>query len=213
MLITRHISRHSQLGTSLVELMISMAIGFSALSAMASLVGHGVGLNSQLLAKSRLDEEINGIVELLVNDIKRAGYDAATFDIVSDPNLKQSAFTNSLFVTHYPSEAANSCIEFAYDRNHNGILDTANTNENYGYRLKDDAIEIRLDGLTCGVNGWHDLSDPQLVKVTTLEFVVHSQASAQVMAKRIELTIEAELRSYPFISKRIHTTFLIHNYG
>ncbi|KXI27188.1 prepilin peptidase dependent protein B [Paraglaciecola hydrolytica] len=202
-----------QLGTTLVELMISMAIGFASLTAMASLVGHGIGLNTQLLAKSRLDEELNGIVELLINDIKRAGFDGNTSSIVSDPNTLVSPFAGSVVIANHPAESANSCLLFAYDRNKNGLLDTVNTNENYGYRLKDKAIEIRLDGLGCSINGWHDLSDPQVVKVTKLEFKLHNQQSGSVKAKRIELIVEAELKSNSAISKRVHTSFMIKNYG
>lgn len=200
-------------GTTLVELLISMAIGFASLTAMASLVGHGIGLNTQLLAKSRLDEELNAIVELLVNDIKRAGYDANTNSIVSDPNTLVSPFLHSVVIANYPTEATKSCLLFAYDRNKNGQLDTVNTNENYGYRLKDDAIEIRLNGLGCGINGWHDLSDPHVVKVTKLKFILHSLQRASVKASRIELIVEAELRNHSAISKRIHTFFTIKNYG
>lgn len=200
-------------GTTLVELMISMAIGFASLTAMASLVGHGIGLNTQLMAKSRLDEELNAIVELLVNDIKRAGYDANTNSIISDPNAYNSPFSSSVVIASYPSEVTNSCVMFAYDRNKNGVLDTTTTNENYGYRLKDKAIEMRLDGLGCNVNGWQDISDPQVVKVTKLEFKRHSQQSGSVVLTRIELTVAAELRSNPTISKRIQTTFTIKNYG
>ena len=202
-----------QLGTTLLEMLISMAIGFASLTTMASLVGHGIGLNSQLLAKSRLDEEVNGIVELLINDIKRAGFDASTHNIVTDPNAFQSPFAASVITAAYPGETADSCIVFAYDRNQNGVLDTISTNENFGYRLKHSAIEIRLDGLGCGVNGWQDLSDPQIVKVTRLEFVIRTQQRANVVANRVELILQAELRGNPAISKLIQTSFVIKNYG
>jgi len=199
-------------GTTLVELMISMAIGFASLTAMASLVGHGIGLNSQLMAKSRLDEELYAIVELLLNDIKRAGFDANVSQVLSDPTYV-SPFASSVVVSNHPAESINSCLMFAYDRNKNGLLDTVSSNENYGYRLRDKAIEIRIDGLGCGQNGWQDLSDPQVVKVTKLEFKRYSHQSASVVVTRIELIVAAELRTNPAISKRIQTSFTVKNYG
>lgn len=201
-----------QAGTSLVELMISMAIGFASLTAMASLVGHGIGMNSQLLAKSRLDEEINAVAALLVSDIKRAGYNANMLSVVGDPNQQVSPFAGSLSVANYPQEVANSCVVFAYDRNQNGQLDTINTNEHYGYRLKDKAIEIRIDGLACNVGGWHDLTDPGLIKVTNLQFIVQQQNRFGVNVSRIDLILEAELKNNSLISKRISTSFLVKNY-
>ena len=67
-------SRLKQCGNSLVELMISMTLGLASITAMASLVGHGIALNTSLLAKSRLDEEMNAVVAVVSHDLKRAGY-------------------------------------------------------------------------------------------------------------------------------------------
>lgn len=201
-----------QVGISLVELMISMAIGFSSLTAMASLVGHGIGLNSQLMAKSRLDEEINAIAALLISDIKRAGYDANILRVVSDPNNQSSPFTDSLNVANYAAEEANSCLVFAYDRNQNGQLDTLNTNEHFGYRLKNKAIEIRINGLSCGAGGWHDLSDPDVITVSKLEFLVEQQGRHGVNIYRVAVLLEAQLKNNPEIAKRISTSFLVKNY-
>jgi prepilin peptidase dependent protein B len=204
--------RRYHCGTSLVELMISMAIGLASLTAMASLVGHGIGLNSQLLAKSRLDEEINAIAALLVSDIKRAGYDANMIRLVSDPSLPVSPFADSLLVSNYPSEVANSCVTFAYDRNQNGQLDTQNTNEHFGFRLKDKAIEMRIDGLACNAGGWHDLTDPNVVKVSKLQFSVQGHARHGINASRVKLLLEAELKHNGSISKRLTTSFMVKNH-
>jgi prepilin peptidase dependent protein B len=203
----------SQVRTSLIELMISMAIGFASLTAMASLVGHGIGLNNQLMAKSRLNEEVNAIAALLVSDIKRTGYDANIVNIVKDPNHFTSPFVNSLKTANYPSEIVNSCVVFAYDRNQNGQLDTKNTNEHFGFRLKDKAIEIRMDGLACDANGWHDLTDPDVIIVTTLRFLVQEEVNNGINVRRVELVLEAELKSNSMISKRVSTSFWIKNYG
>ena len=71
-----------QYGNSLVELMISMTLGLASITAMASLVGHGIALNASLLATSRLEEEINAVVAVVGHDLKRAGYHALTNDMV-----------------------------------------------------------------------------------------------------------------------------------
>ncbi|MDP5040076.1 MAG: prepilin peptidase dependent protein B [Paraglaciecola sp.] len=201
-----------QTGTSLVELMISMAIGFASLTAMASLVGHGIGLNSQLMAKSRLDEEVNAVAALMIRDIKRAGYDGNIAIVVNDPNQFVSVFDNSLAVYSYPGEAASSCVEFSYDRNQNGVLDVVSGNENFGYRLKDNAIEIRIDGLSCEAGGWHDLTDPDIIKVSHLKFVLQQQNNHGVNTHRIAIELQAELKSDSSVSKRFSTSFLVKNY-
>jgi prepilin peptidase dependent protein B len=201
-----------QVGNSLVELMISMTLGLASITAMASLVGHGIALNTSLLAKSRLDEEINAVVAVLSHDLKRAGYYALTNEMVKNPSTFLNPFDDTLRIAAYATESPNSCINFAYDRNKNGALDTAPTNENYGFRLKDSAVEIRLDGAACDESGWHDLTDPKIVQVTALEFSVEQITVQQITQTRVNVELQARLKKHPDISRSINTSILIENY-
>lgn len=206
------VSPIKQYGNSLVELMISMTLGLASITAMASLVGHGIALNSSLLAKSRLDEEINAVVAVVSHDLKRAGYFAHTTEMVKSPTTTSNPFDDNLIVSSYGAEPANSCINFAYDRNKNGLLDTDPSNENYGYRLKDSSIEIRLNGAACDTSGWHDLTDPKIIKVTALEFSVEQTTVQQVTQTRVNIELQARLKKHPEISRSINTSILIENY-
>jgi prepilin peptidase dependent protein B len=201
-----------QYGNSLVELMISMTLGLASITAMASLVGHGIALNSSLLAKSRLDEEMNAVVAVLSHDLKRAGYNAHTNQMVKTPTTFLNPFDNSLSIAAFTSEAANSCINFAYDRNKNGVLDIAPSNENYGFRLKDRAIEIRLDGAACDESGWHDLTDPKVVQVTNLEFTFEHTTVQHITQTRVNIELQARLKKHPDILRSINANILIENY-
>jgi prepilin peptidase dependent protein B len=205
-------TQRTQAGNSLVELMISMTLGLASITAMASLVGHGIALNTSLLAKSRLDEEINAVVAVLRHDLKRAGYYSLTHEMVKNPTTKMNPFDDSITIAAYTSEADNSCINFAYDRNKNGALDTTPSNENYGYRLKDKAVEIRLDGASCDESGWHDLTDPQIVQVMVLEFMIEETVVQQISQTRVNIALQARLKKYPDIARSINTNILIENY-
>lgn len=201
-----------QLGNSLVELMIAMTLGLASITAMASLVGHGIALNSNLLAKSRLDEEVNAVVAVLSHDLKRAGFYAHTDQLVKNPTTVSNPFDNSIKVSAYPSETPSSCINFAYDRNQNGTRDTSPSNENYGYRLKDKAIEIRLDGANCDESGWHDLTDPKVVQVVVFELTIEQTTVQQIIQTRVNIDLQARLKKHPEISRRVTTTVAIENY-
>lgn len=205
-------SQIRQYGNSLVELMISMTLGLASISAMASLVGHGIALNSSLLAKSRLDEEINAVVAVLRHDLKRAGYYSRTDELVKNPSALVNPFEGSITTAAYTSEAANSCINFAYDRNKNGVLDTSGTNENFGYRLKDKAVEIRLDGASCDETGWHDLTDPKVVQVMALEFTIEQTTVQQITRTRVNIALQARLKRHPDILRSVNSRILIENY-
>lgn len=206
-------SLRRQQGTSLVELMVSMSIGFVSLTAMASLVGHGIGLNAQLMAKSRLYEEVNGIAHLLQSEIKRHGYYADMSKVILAPNEQANPFKALLAVSQYRDEAGQSCILFAYDRNNNGQLDTDDGNEHFGFRLKDQAIEIRIDGLDCDSPGWHDLSDPQVVKITELSFNLRPIVLDGITVYQVSLMLRAELTVDSVISQQISHSFYLRNYG
>ena len=147
------VALNKQRGASLVELMIAMTLGLTSLAAVTSLVGYGIGMNAKLLANSRLNEEVNTIGQLLLRDIKRAGYTADTVALVSDPVASPSLFANSIAVSEFPGEVANSCLIFSYDRNSNGVIDTVGSNENFGYRLNNGAVEIRIGGAACTAGG------------------------------------------------------------
>lgn len=199
-------------GNSLVELMISMALGLASITAIASLVGHGLALNTTLLAKSRLQEEINAVVTVISHDLKRAGYYALTNEMVKNPNIHSNPFDDSLIIGAYAAEPANSCINFAYDRNKNGVFDTAPNNEKYGFRLRDSAVEIRLDGAACNASGWHDLTDPKVVQITALNFNMEQTTVQQVTQTRVNIKLQARLKKHPDILRSINTSVLIENY-
>jgi prepilin peptidase dependent protein B len=201
-----------QYGNSLVELMISMTLGLASITAMASLVGHGIALNSSLLAKSRLDEEMNAVVAVVSHDLKRAGYYALTSEMAENPTGFSNPFDGSLSVAAYTAEPINSCINFAYDRNKNGLLDTSPNNEMYGFRLRDHAVEIRLSGAACDESGWHDLTDPKVVQVTALTFMVEQRSVQNVIQTQVTIGLQARLKKHPEISRSINTNVLIENY-
>ena len=201
-----------QYGHSLVELMISMTLGLASITAMASLMGHGIALNASLLATSRLEEEMNAIVVVVSHDLKRTGYYALTTDMAKTPSNFSNAFDGSLITGAYSSELADSCITFSYDRNKNGLLDISPHNEKYGFRLRDRAVEIRLKGAACNQSGWHDLTDPKVVYVTTLNFIVEQTTVQQIIHTRVHIKLQARLKKYPNILRSINTSVLIENY-
>lgn len=199
-------------GASLVELMISMALGFASLSAMSSLVAHGIGLNNSLMAKSRLEEEMSSVFAVISQDISRLGYLGETEKLVAAPDTFINPFSNSLLISAHGKEASRSCITFAYDRDHNGLLDNKTINEEFGFRLKDKAVEIRVDGYQCSDGYWQDLTDTKVVTITQLLFNTEVLLQQQVQQLRIEVIMQAKLVKYPEFSKQFSAQFLVKNY-
>ena len=202
----------TQKGATLVELMVSLAIGMVSVLGVASLVGMGVGVNSKLMNNSRLNEELKNVASLMARDIRRAGYNGASIDMVTDPDSSPSAFANSITVSQYSGEAANSCIEFAYDANGNGELDTSGTNENYGYRLRDGVIEMRSGGAVCTATGWEALTDADMVTVSSLTFTANTTVVNSVTSTQVTITLAGATVANSNQSRGYSTSFLVRSY-
>jgi prepilin peptidase dependent protein B len=205
-------TQQKQSGTSLVELMNAMTLGLGSLSVVASVVGYGIGTNAKLLANSRLSEEVNAVGSLISRELKRAGYSAATTSLITDPAAFPSTFANSVVVSQHPNESENSCIVFAYDRNRNGLLDILGGNENYGFRLRDGAVEIRIAGASCVDRGWQNLTDTDMVTITGLSFNLTKTSINGVVSTQVELFLVGELAAHNNLSRQYTTRFMVRNY-
>lgn len=200
---------YGQYGASLIELMIAMALGIAALAAVASVVGFGIGVNGKLLANSRLNEEINSIGDLLTRDVKRAGFNADTIAMVTSPVDFPSAFSNSVVVSQNLAEANQSCLLYAYDQNANGVLEL---NENFGFRLRSLAVEIRGAGAGCSDIGWEPLTDTDIVTITDLRFTSNQVIYNNVISTQVTIFLQGELAANNNLSRQFSTSFLVRNY-
>lgn len=199
-------------GATLVELMISISIGMVTVLGVAALVGMGVGVNGKLMTNSRMSEELKVVIALMERDIRRAGYNGATVLRVADPENVVSEFSSSIVISEYGGEEANSCITFTYDADGDGSLDTGTDSEEYGYRLKDNAIEIRKNGASCTDDGWEDLTDSEVVSVTGLTFTSQTSTANSITNTEISITLVGELASDANRSRSYSTAFLVRSY-
>lgn len=201
-----------QAGYTLIEILIAMVLGVGSLTAVSSLVGYGIGVNANLINSARLNEELGNVYSLIVSDVRRAGYTGSTVAMVTDPEANPSPFNNSIAVSEYAGETANSCITFAYDSNENGALDNAAPDENYGYRLRDGAIEIRRNGALCTAIGWEDLTDSDLITVTDLTFTLNQITQNGIISTAITIVVTGELVSNSNFTREYSTTLVVRNY-
>ncbi|AWL12667.1 hypothetical protein HMF8227_02214 [Saliniradius amylolyticus] len=204
--------RRYERGASLVELLIALALGLASLSILASLVGFGIGSNAKLMQQSHLSEELISAMSYMAGDIRRAGFNGTTLEMVTDPATSPSSFANSISIGAYAGEAADSCIEYAYDADADGTLDNTTPNENYGFRLRDGAIEVRQGGALCTDEGWQDLTDASRVTVTALNFAEQTLVSGGVTSREITITMVGVLPSDTDISRRYQEIVLVRSY-
>lgn len=205
-------SINRQTGLTLIEVLLGMALGVAALTAVTSLVGYGIGVNANLISSSRVNEETANVLSLMVRDIRRAGYSGDTVDMLGDPAANPSPFAGSLALGAFPGEAANSCILFSYDANDNGVLDGGVNGENFGYRLRENTVEIRQGDASCIDNGWLALTDADVVSIEALTFLIGQTLDNGIPTTAITLNMQAELATNNDVSRQFTTEILVRNY-
>lgn len=169
-----------QVGFSMVEMMIAMAIGLGVLSGLTSYTANVIGINAKSMAQMRLQEELQVISLFLSQELKRAGARADIEGNAVKGDNPTLAKTKSYTLSQYHEESTNSCLLFSYDRDLDGVINTQKNTEFYGFRLRDSAIEYRIGGADCGQNGWQDLSDSNVIIITKLQFTSISQSGALI---------------------------------
>ncbi|MDO6497726.1 PilW family protein [Photobacterium sanguinicancri] len=124
-------------GFSLIELMISSAIGLGLITVVTSNYFHSVALSNQQVKRSILSAELDSLVYLMSGEIKRAGYcgdcKSANGYLLTDAT---GANKSSIAINDSVTALTGTCIRFAYNEDSSlGVL-TPRDGDARGYRLK-----------------------------------------------------------------------------
>ena len=165
-------------GFTLVELLISLSIGFLiSAAASQSLIAINSAQLSQL-AYQHLALELEALMNQMVQDIRRTAYinnngqtsmsagnrNPLLYDSLSQAPLFSFATveSNSLATGSY------DCILLAYDANDDG--QNSGSSERFGYRYSENAVKVRNAGGSCQQSGWIKISDDQNLVISKLSF-------------------------------------------
>lgn len=232
------IPRRTQRGVTLVELMIASVIGLITLAALATTYGATAGHSTRYLHRAHLHQQLHSVLQIVVSDIRRAGY--WNFD----PTLRSAAdnpfadSTNRLRTGSYPGEASHSCVVFAYDLDQDGLVGVGNCKtktcgaqtdsdnvEQFGYRLRDGRIQARYggDALGCDSGHWQALTDPN-IEIGELVFSEYSACvnlyaadadcaphAPSLIQRSVEIQLSGQTRGSPETSLRLSSMVRIRN--
>ena len=174
-MLTRH--QRPPAGFTLVELMLTLLISTLMLAALIAFFINAVRHNRANLEQTRLDQQMQSTLDMMTNDIRRAGYWAnATTDLDTGAN------TNPFMASGTDLTINGNCILLTYDRNGDGVLapiNTAGDDERYAYRLLNGVIQTRPwdAAFDCSApsSAWEDITDLAVVTVTGLSFTANNQ--------------------------------------
>jgi type IV pilus assembly protein PilW len=154
-----------QTGFTLIEMMISLLLGLIVLGATIKIYIGTVGNTSNILKSARLNHDLESVMVLMLNDIKRSGYWGRANTAADSRTNPFTATTTNIQIR---DEA--TCILYSYDQDDDGTVDA---DEYYGFKLDDDTIKMRMTGTTtasCDDGAWQDFIDSNQLTITNLQF-------------------------------------------
>ena len=195
-----------QSGFSLIELMISVVAGLIVVGGVTSVYLSTIKSSAETLRHAKLNQELSALMQVMANDIRRAGiwqgtsvdYENPQNNPFSSPNntkltvVTSSGTTVDPFNTStWPTIKEGSCILYAYDRPIASALGTVENTDILGFKLATTNswgyIQIRSSGVAtgtdndlCSTGTWGDLTDPNLIDIDELTFNIGDSACINV---------------------------------
>ena len=161
-----------QAGFTLLEIMIALLLGLIVVGATISIYIATVGSSASTIRSSRLNHDLESVMTLMINDIRRAGYWGGAADNVDDSNLFTNENAADGAVTDIKILEAGTCILYSYDANNDTVV---NDDEFYGFKLQNNSILMRLSGSSttdCDDEDdtWQNFVDNSQLTITTVQF-------------------------------------------
>lgn len=163
-LIFRDKTMKKQTGFTLIELMVAMVLGLIVLGATINIYLATVSSSSNIIKSARLNHDLESVMTLMINDIKRSGYWKGAHVAADSRTNPFTAATTNIQIP------ANNCIVYTYDDDSDGVVDG---NEYYGFRFTNNSIQLREAGTTtanCDDGTWEEFIDNNQLTITDLQF-------------------------------------------
>jgi prepilin peptidase dependent protein B len=145
--------RLRQRGLSLVELMVGSALGLLLVGGATKLFIDSVDDTRRIVTEARVHQDLRAAADLVVRDLRRAGYWANAPLGAAAPLLPNPYAP----VVSTDATVAAGAVTFAYSRDTNN---TVEANEQFGFRLQSQALQALNGG------AWQQVTDPGSVVIT-----------------------------------------------
>lgn len=165
--------------------MVGSTVGLLVIAGALQLYVVNLRATSDTLRLSRLNQELRGTLDLLTNDLRRAGYWAFTPGSATPLENPFQADGNDLQLGQSTGEIENSCILYSYDLNNDlhvgvgpsvtpGPTTSTSNMEQFGFRLRSGQIQMRNGGspYICTSGSWQAVTDAD-TEITGLQFELH----------------------------------------
>ena len=170
---SRRRTARRQLGLSLVEMMVGVAIGLFVVAAAAMLVATQLADNRRLLLETQVQQDLRATSDIIARELRRAGYWGTSRQGVwngSAPVANPYRGVNLVSASEINLSYSSARTEAA----ENNVVDGS---EQFGYRLNGSTFAV--DSLL-GAGGWQALSDAATLKVTAFTITLETVTTTPV---------------------------------
>lgn len=166
-----------QRGVTLVEMLVGLVIALVVMGgAFAAYLAVANSSRTNIRA-DRINIDVQTILDIMANDIRRAGYWA-------------TPGTGNPFSPIFPTSGTSTCFLYSYDANDDGTKDA---DELFGFRVSNQTVQIRTAGTSdtdCNDGTWQPLSDPNLMRIDNATGLVFTITTTPVTVSGTGLTVE-----------------------
>jgi prepilin peptidase dependent protein B len=196
-------------GFTLVELMISLSLSSVMISSAFALLVSSTHQLSTVEEQLKVHNDLLLVSNVIETELSNAGQVQRNGIDFLD-NIK-TPFHGYPIISAFDNESANSCITFNVDINADGQLNHSSPNEQRGFRLRDNAIEMRLAGRECHESGWQDLTSTDFVHIDSLTFEYALPLKKETKTNAITVKLTGKSRLKPSISSTITRRIILRN--
>lgn len=147
--------RHGQRGLSIIELMVGVAIALFIVGGVAKLFVDYLLGSRRVQLETRLHQDLRVAADLVIRDLRRAGYWADSPSGIIDPSALTAPLNPFRTITVSDTDLKVGELVYSYDR----------AASSAGIRVRDNAMQLLV-----GAGGWQQVTDPTslVIDVATL---------------------------------------------
>ncbi|MDI1231986.1 MAG: prepilin-type N-terminal cleavage/methylation domain-containing protein [Methylobacter sp.] len=178
------ITYKQQTGITLIELMIGLLVGMIVVAGGISVFTTSIKGQTDNQQLSRLNQDMRAMMDIMVRDIRRAGF------VTSNPDANLASLQNNPFFSATTDIAvwdydggSDNCTVYAYNSDNSNppvvsLPSPSTQGKLFGFRLNSDGIlSMRKSGnannVDCTDGSWETITEPD-VEVTDLTFTLTS---------------------------------------
>lgn len=175
------LNRLRQTGFSLVELMVGITVSMIVVAGAAAMYVTTVRGQADALRLARLNQDLRAAMDVMVADVRRAGYWAGSVTVDPGPPVELSYSTSNPYSLGGGTPTAltvlegGSCVMYAYDADNDGSSPVA-AGEVFGFRRTENVLQMLdpantlTDASDCTAGTWPAMTSNDTVVIDSLTF-------------------------------------------